>query len=500
MAGTEALRMENVVFRYRENARRNILDGVTLSIPENTITVLMGASGCGKSTLAAVTAGLYPENGGFLADGDVFLFGHHLSAMTQQERAHYLTICFQNADLQFCMDTLRKEMRFCLENIRISPAEMDSRIDAAADLLGISTLMDRKLHTLSGGEKQRAALACLFVMESKCILLDESFANLDQDAARQIIQMLVQFRMEGRTIIAVDHQVDLWLDAADEIILLGEGAKVVARGIQKETIAEFVPSFQKEGVFLPVSYTPNPDCITHAPNAVSLEAVTISPADKRKGFRVQPAIPLLLEKANASFPAGAMSAILGPSGCGKSTTFLSILKQHPYSGTILINGTPLSSISRKDLYRQVGIVFQNPANQFITQNVRQEVLESLRLWNPTQSEEWLNQTALQKLEEFGLSRYQKYSPYMLSQGQQRRLAVLAVLCGRQKILLLDEPTYGQDARSTEAIFNQLRRKMTGEGLTVIFITHDRRIAAQWADKLYQLDHRKLVQISSREVL
>ena len=119
MSANTALELEDVVFRYQEKGRRNILDHTSLTIPAGTLTVLMGGSGCGKSTLAAVAAGLYPENGGFLESGIIRLYGQDLKTLDPQKRAAYLTVLFQNPDLQFCMNTLREEMRFCLENIRV---------------------------------------------------------------------------------------------------------------------------------------------------------------------------------------------------------------------------------------------------------------------------------------------------------------------------------------------------------------------------------------------
>ena len=371
MSANTALELEDVVFRYQEKGKRNILDHTSLSIPAGTLTVLMGGSGCGKSTLAAVAAGLYPENGGFLEGGTIRLYGQDLKTLDPQKRAAYLTVLFQNPDLQFCMNTLREEMRFCLENIRVPAGEMDARIDRAAAELGIAPLLDRTLSTLSGGEKQKAALSCLYVMESRCILLDESFANLDHEAAAQLLEMLLRMKTSGRTILAIDHKADLWLEAADEIILLEEGGKVAARGT------------------------------------------------RRKWGRTVYDAPFLVQNADADFPAGCMTAVLGPSGTGKTTTFLSVLKQHPYTGQILFQGRDIAKMKPKELYRHIGIVFQNPANQFVTQNVEDEVCVGLRLWEPGLSDEACRQRAEELLERYGLKRQRRYSPYIVGRTHLR---------------------------------------------------------------------------------
>lgn len=502
MDGSTALSMRDVVFRYMEQGKRNILDHVDLDIAAGSVTVLMGAGGCGKSTLAAVAAGLYPENGGSLDGGSISWFGRALTDMDPQERARQVGVLFQNPDLQFCMDSLRKELRFCMENLCIDPAEMDARIDSAAAELGVQSLLDQPLHTLSGGEKQRAALACLYVMESRCLLLDECFANLDREAAQSLMVMLRKLHRAGRTIIAIDHQPELWLDDADEFILLGHGGRVAARGVNKSNLAQYRGTFDELGLFYPEPPRPYRPARTKNASILCFEGVSVAKGETRRSVsrRKAEAAPLLLDNARAEFPKGAVTAVLGPSGCGKTTTFLAVLRRHVYTGRITLDGVDIANIRRRELYRQVGIVFQNPANQFITQNVAEEVVASLRVWRPELSDEACRAEAERRLEEYGLSRYKKYSPYMLSQGQQRRLAVLSVLCGGQKLLLLDEPTYGQDARSVQAIMEQLRSKVKNEGLSVIFITHDRALAATWADKVYWLRERHLEPAAPGEVL
>lgn len=525
-----AIEAEDLTFRYLKNGKRNILDHTTLSVQEGSLTLMMGSSGSGKSTLAAVLAGLYPENGGHLEGGEIRLFGQPLSAMNPQERAKYLTILFQNPSLQFCMDSLREEMRFCMENICIPPEEMDGKIEKTAEKLGLSQLLDRKLYSLSGGELQRAALACLYLLGSKCILLDESLVNLDEKAQIQLRDQLLQMKTEGRTILVIDHKADLWIEDADEVILLSEGARVHKRGINLENAKEYRKDFEELGLFFPgeaylhrakekhlkpaerMNLEMNSNTAERANSdkevVLKEEKAILSFRDfsvraglpRKKGWRKRIYdSPFLLEQAEADFPKGAMTAILGESGSGKSTTFLSLLKQHPYEGSILLEGRELSQLSEKELYQKVGIVFQNPAKQFVSQSVEKEVLTSLRIWKPKAEEEVLKAETMALLERYGLKHQHRFSPYMLSQGQQRRLAVLSVLAGGQKLLLLDEPTYGQDERSVNAIMEHLSEKVEKEGLSVIFISHDRQLAKAWADKIYLLENKKLIE-AEREVL
>lgn len=506
------IRTEDVVFRYFEKGKRNILDHVTLDIREG-ITVLAGASGCGKSTFASVISGLYPENGGYLESGKILLYGKDLREMNPQIRAEYLTVLFQNPSLQFCMDTLRHEMEFCLENLCVPAAEMSDRLEAVSRRLHLTEMLDRPFQSLSGGEMQKAELACLFLMDSRCIVMDEPFANIDEDAAWEIIGWMREMNREGKSFLVIDHRMDYWLDIADEILIFGEGCQPVARGMTKENYTDYSREIREQGLYFPgISVyreslslqtkpeaekrgTPRTERVEEKARtprteseeevAVSLRSVTIRNAET------------LLRDASAEFPKGQMSAILGPSGAGKTTLFLSMLKQHDYEGVISFEDRDIRKWKRKELYRHVGIVFQNPANQFVTQRVREEVEQSLRIWNSGHDQSELTERAGSLLREYGLERYGKYSPYMLSQGQQRRLAVLSVLCGGQKILLLDEPTYGQDFRSTMAIMQQLQDKIRREDLTVIFITHDRALAEAYANRIYCVQDRKLMLRSQR---
>ena len=158
----------------------------------------------------------------------------------------------------------------------------------------------------------------------------------------------------------------------------------------------------------------------------------------------------------------------------------------------------ISGIPPKERFLHMGIVFQNPSNQFISQNVYQEVEESYRRWQPGLNEGERKELAEEQLKAYGLGQYRKYSPYMLSQGQQRRLAVLAALAGNQEILLLDEPTYGQDYRSAMAIMEELKEKVEKEGLTVLMATHDRPLAQAVSHVIYEIQEKKLVRISGQQ--
>lgn len=476
------LEARDVSFRYIEKNKKEVLDHVSISFPEGRISVLMGASGCGKSTLFSLLSGLYPENGGVLTSGEIRLFGKPIEAYSIPQRAEKLSVMFQNADLQFCMETLRKEMLFCLENISCPRDEMQGRVEKAAGALQMTDMLDRPFQTLSGGEKQKAELACIFLLGSEVILLDEPFANIDEVWAERIVEMLVRMNREyGTTIVAVDHSLDYWLEVLNEIQVLRQDGSVVS-GISKENLRDCAELFREEGLRWPLEENKHHERLPRGEARITLDGAEVN-AGKKKTQSGHP----VLTGADASFYENEMTAILGPSGCGKTTLFRTLLRQQDYEGSIRINGKELRKIPGKELFSEVGIVFQNPSNQFITQNVLEEV-ESGLLGKLVKCEELqgseMEKEALELLKSFHLDRLRKYSPYMLSQGQQRRLAVLSILAGKRKILLLDEPTYGQDDAMTREIMELLRRQMLKEKMTILFTSHDRRLVEEWADQCY----------------
>lgn len=466
-----SIRFENLEFSYFPD-RRGVLPELTAEFDEGEITVLTGASGCGKSTLLYLAAGVYPNSAGTVRRGRVTVEGMELGKLAPPERCRLVGMMFQNPELQFCMDTVKNELIFCLENIRTPPEEIESRLNRALDFCEIFHLKDRSLLSLSGGERQKVMLACLTALEPKWLLLDEPFANIDDASARAIATKLRQLHRErGVGILAVDHRLDNWLEAADTVRIM-EGGLLRPERMDPARLAP--ETLEALGVIVPGrSYAPV--LAPAVPGEVVLELREL--ALFHAGHPV-------LKGINAAFRTGCIYAVTGESGCGKSSLFGALSGLYPYTGQAFLEGGELRRLRRADLGK-LGFVTQSPQDQFVSDTVREEITVGLGR-DPAAAEK--SEAILRRI---GLWRYRDISPYLLSQGQQRRLGVAALMAYPCRVLVCDEPTYAQDLNNTRAVMDALCRQARERGVALLFSTHDRQLAADYADEIWELREGKL---------
>lgn len=474
---SKLLEVVDLQFRYASQSSVFALPAFSLATGQRTL--LMGPSGCGKSTLAALVAGLYPEHGGEVLKGSVLVDGLPVADMPAHKRCQWVSMVFQNPDMQFCMRTLREELRFCLENLQVAPERMDDRIAQATADLGIEALLDRPFELLSGGEKQICSLCCLMLFDAKLWVLDEPCANVDPVSARKLVQVLARASAArekgGRplSMLVIDHRPDLWLDIVTDIAVMEPGGALVARDIVPGALHEYTQLFDRYGLWYP-----GRDVLQEPVQGKPHESLQSVPQEPTQNILREPSHNTLFEsglslndmvvelgdgrhvRAHVQFPKGVLSAITGPSGSGK-TSFLKAL---------------LARYLEDKTGPRLGIVFQNPSDQFFCATVADELAVSLSTQVPAAQ---VDDTVHELLASFGLENYADQSPFVLSQGQQRRLAVLCVVAAEQDILLLDEPTYGQDAARTEAIMQLIANKAHQTGLTVILSTHDLSLVQRW---------------------
>lgn len=429
--------------------------------------MLMGPSGCGKSTLAYCLAGLYPEYAGEL-EGEILLEGEDLSAYGPARRAGAVSILFQNPDNQFCMDRVDHEVLFALENVNYQ-GDMSARMEELLDQVGLTDVASRPIYTLSGGMKQKLALCTALATGAKMLILDEPFANLDPEACASLSELLRSMNEQGLTLLVVDHRLDWWKPFLSRVILFEKTGFLNKTAILPEEITKNQEEFAKRGLFYDDSWLAKkcpPQILESARPMVQADGLTL--LHDRKPF---------LKELSFEMKEGSVTSLVGSCGSGKTTLLHAIAGVGRYRGKLWRGG-------------KAGLVFQNPCFQFLSLSVEGEILMTLRTGRPREEQKKLREEAEGLLSEFGLLERKNQSPYALSQGQQRRLALLAMLAGECPLMLLDEPTYAQDERSARFILELLERRVA-QGLTVVMATHDLALARACSNQILLLEDGKL---------
>ncbi|MCQ4043625.1 ABC transporter ATP-binding protein [Streptantibioticus rubrisoli] len=449
-------------FGHRHAGRRRwAVRGVDLEIPHGERVALLGPSGAGKSTLLAALAGLLPPDSGE-REGGIEIDG----ADPRDARAG-TGIVFQDPQSQLVMERAGDDVAFGLENRGTPPDQIPALVDAALRRVGFPYGPRRSTGALSGGEQQRLALAGALVTRPGLLLLDEPTANLDPAGAALVRQVLAG--IEDTTQIIVEHRIAELAGQLDRVIVLEPGGGIRADGPPEQVFAEHGDQLAADGVWVPGHPVPAHPART-TPGDTLLRTESLS-------YR-----PVLRDLDAVTVRAAEALAVLGPNGAGKSTLALllgGLLA--PTGGRVTAtpelagadHTTPPHKWRAPALARRIGSVFQNPEHQFVTAKVRDEL--ALGAARPERTDELLQRLRLDALAEA--------NPHTLSGGEQRRLSVATALAAAPRLLILDEPTFGQDRR-TWAELVALLAQLRDEGHGVVAVTHD-------ADFLTALNAREL---------
>ncbi|WP_455390056.1 ABC transporter ATP-binding protein [Lactiplantibacillus pentosus] len=437
--------LNNLTYSYPQ-APTPILEHVNLTLPSQQFTLLTGPSGTGKSTLLQLMAG-----GLSLADasGSITFDGQSLNDLPANQRARHVAMMFQNPNQQFAMDTVEHELIFALENLQVPRSQMMARLRHALAFVGIEHLQARLLNQLSGGEKQKVALAVIVAMDSDVILLDEPFASVDPEARAGLLERLVELRdQHGKTIILADHDLAGYDQLVDQVVRL--------------TNHRLVPVSQSEWPQLFAAFTDQPQRAWTAPEPVTkpcfqLDQVTLAAGDRE-----------LLAPTTRQLLAHHNTLITGPNGSGKSTLFEALVRLHSYGGEIRYNGTPIAKLKRKRYARHVALLFQDAETQFLNITVAEELAQSQHYAYGDYFTPERIQAALTQL---NLAGRDDQIIYTLSEGQKKKLQILLMLIMQSPVLLMDEPLKGLDLRSINALVALLTETQAATKQTLIIISH-----------------------------
>ncbi|EHO48219.1 ATP-binding cassette domain-containing protein [Lentilactobacillus kisonensis] len=430
-----------------------VLNDVDITFKHNHFSLLTGPSGSGKSTLLYFIAGLYPHFIGNDALGGIKFGDTDINQIPRNQVSHSVAMMFQNPNQQFAMDTVIHEMTFVLENMLVDPAKMDDIINHALAFCGIDKLRSRIINTLSGGEKQRVALACIVAMDPPVIVLDEPFASIDPDSRLDLIKKLKLLQQDhDKTIILADHDLNDYQGVIDEFYYLDPDSHRISL-LDSQSAQHFFDNFKTTQTINKRIAIPTDD----APAIININ-----------DFKLQPHHSLLLKLNQFKFYQGKTTLITGANGIGKSTLFNALTKLLPYDGSIEYDGKNIQKIRPLPYAKNVTLLFQDAENQFLNITVKEEL--DLSLQNRTNQAYSTDdvQAMLQKLNMAGRDEQVVYS---LSEGQKKKLQIIEMLIMNPPVLLLDEPFKGLDYRSLEVVVGFLRRAKESFNQTQIIISH-----------------------------
>ena len=451
------------------NRTQSILSNVTLSINKGEKVLVLGPSGSGKSTLLSALAGIIPVHIEAEVSGEVFL-------------RRKTGVMFQEPDSQFCMLRVDEEIAFSLENQSIPKSEMDSIILDLMDKVGLNVDRKTPIETLSGGMKQRLALACLLALEPEVLFFDEPTAQLDPAGRMEIFNLLNQMaQTTNQTMVFVEHVLDGCIEWMDRVIMINEQGSIIADGKPEEILQKFHHEMVEAGIWRPklfpyewrdvVENTAHPLAIELS-SSFKLEppARSSEPLMSTENVEIGYGKKTIVKDINLDISKGEWISIIGANGSGKSTFLKSLIRLEPIKkGEIHFQNKEFKKWPDRELYEKAGFVFQNPELQFITDTVFEEIAFGGRQrdWQ----EEQIHAKTMQLLQEFGLESHANSHPFALSLGQKRRLSVATMLLFDQPLLLLDEPTFGQDEKTANELIKRLKQRQE-QGTTIVMVTHD----------------------------
>ncbi len=521
------IEIDALSFKY-VGRREPTLRNVSLTIPRGQSVLVLGPSGCGKSTLALCLNGAVPHAIEGTMHGAVRVDELDTRRASMADLARRVGIVFQDPESQFCMLSVEDEVAFGLENLAVPRAEMDRKIDEALALVGLGDRRRERIERLSGGQKQRLALACVLAQEPDVLVLDEPTAQLDPAGAADLLRLLAEIRAaREHTLIIVEHRLDEVMPLVDRALVFSARGELVADGPPHTVIQQHGAWLAEAGVWTPhvselaralagvgLEVVPFPITVVEAveafrPHAALLERLaddsphppTPSPASRRGGgnragtgaplvevrgltYRYPRAAAPVLQDVSVTLRPGELVALVGANGTGKSTLARLIAGiVRPPAGTILIDGQDATTVPLAALARDVGYVFQYPEHQFVGQTVLDDVAYGPRRADVPEREAVARAEAM--LDDFGLLRLAPAHPFTLSHGEQRRLSVASMLMLGQRILLLDEPTFGQDQRNATMLLDKLQA-LAAEGRAIVAVSHDMRLVAERADRVLVL--------------
>ena len=496
-------------FQYDAQAEATLKD-ISFDIAKGEKVLILGPSGSGKSTLAQCLNGIIPNIHKGQAQGQVRIDGQDIFKQSIYDKSQLVSTVLQDPDGQFIGLTVAEDLAFALENDCADQSEMKDKVALWAERLDLTSLLNHRPQDLSGGQKQRVSLAGVLIDESPILLFDEPLANLDPKSGQETIDLIDKIHKEVRaTTIIIEHRLeDVLYRPVDRILLVNEG-ELLFNGSPDELLSStlLLENGIREPLYVTVLRQLGFDTKS-AQNLSQLDALDLSDLalpdrvlkDKRdslsdsilkvEGLSVSYGDnPAIIEDLSFSLKKGERLAIVGKNGAGKSTLAKALCGFVPSQGKVIYKGQDISQDSIAERSERIGFVLQNP-NQMISQTmIFDEVALGLRLRGIEEAE--VEERVHEVLKTCGLYSFRKWPISALSFGQKKRVTIASILVLKPEIIILDEPTAGQDYKTYTDIMNFLD-SLQKQGHTIVMITHDMQLMLEYSDRCLVVVEGKII--------
>ena len=512
------IELKDFSFQYKAQSEPT-LKNLNLTIYKGEKVLIVGPSGSGKSTIGQCLNGIIPNIFKGTSSGQFLIQGKEAFDLSIYEKSHLVSTVLQDTDGQFIGLSVAEDLAFALENDMVELESMKSRVHTWAERLDLSKLLDHRPQDLSGGQKQRVSLAGVLIDESPILLFDEPLANLDPKSGQDIIDLIDQIHEEqGTTTIIIEHRLeDVLYRPIDRVILINQG-QVLFNGQPDDLLRTTLLAENgiREPLYLTtlrqlgqdISKLPHLDKVEKLP--LGDVSVDIPTPHFEKGAEAETILELghlnfayregqpILKDLSLTIPKGQRLAIVGKNGAGKSTLAKAICGFIQTEGTYFSKGEDIKGDSVKERAERVGYVLQNPNQMISSTMVFDEVALGLRLRNVP--EDQIESRVHQALKTCGLYEFRKWPISALSYGQKKRVTIASILVLGPEVLVLDEPTAGQDQRNYTEIMDFLD-ELQQKGHTIIMITHDMQLMLDYSDRaIVVTDGQILADLTPAELL
>lgn len=510
------IEFKNYTFKYRSQVEPTLRD-INLKIYPGEKVLIIGPSGSGKSTLANCINGLVPFSYSGDTEGTLTIKGQDPNKLGIFGLSKIVGTVLQDTDGQFIGLTVAEDIAFALENDCVPTEDMHRMVDGVAEVVDVKNLLDHAPTELSGGQKQRVSMGGVMIDDVEVLLFDEPLANLDPATGKRAIELIDRIQKDqNKTIVIIEHRLeDVLYRDVDRIVVVGEG-KIVADTTPDELLAGdilmqegireplYVTALKHAGCKIrPENHPQHVDTMEFAPYMAQVQNWFAESQNTKKECSGEDVLQItdlnfsyrkdqpILKNINLSVKKGEMMAIVGKNGAGK-TTLSSLICGFltPNSGSIYLNGEDISPLTIKERGEHIGIVMQNP-NQMISKSmIFDEVALGLQVRGVPEDE--IKDRVYETLKICGLYPFRNWPISALSFGQKKRVTIASILVMNPEILILDEPTAGQDYRHYTEIMEFLKSINEERGTTIIMITHDMHLMLEYTDRAFVIADGELI--------